>query len=233
MKTVCSFFAEFATDIRFTSPHALAGLFQRLPEYAWLTFSPKDLFGFLGRKWHERFDGEVHTRCQTERGPGARIKHSMKNNWLKMYDKFGLLLRVETVINQPGEFKVYRECAHRDGTTSNGWYPMLKGVGNLHHYQSHALACNQRYLQALAAVDDPTPAYDDLRTLTEPKRQQEHSYAGFNPAREQEAKLFQAVLAGDGIAQGFRNQDVRVPLFGDSKDRKKRQRQSALRSVGS
>ncbi len=219
--------AEFATDIQFTSRHALAGLFQRLLEYAWLTFSPRDLFGFLGRKWHEHFDGEVRSRCKTEREPGARIKHSFKNNWLKMYDKFGLILRVETVINQPGEFKVFRECAHHDGTTSTGWHPLLKGVGNLHHYQRHALACNQRYLQALAAVDDPTPAYDDLRTLTEPKRQQDHSYAGFNPAREQEAQLFQAVLAGDHIAQGFRNQDVRVPLFGDSNDRKKRQRQSA------
>ena len=31
---------------------------------------------------------------------------------------------------------------------------MCKGVGNLHHYQSHALACNQRYLEALAAVED-------------------------------------------------------------------------------
>ena len=25
----------------------------------------------------------------------------MKNNWLKMYDKFGLVLRIETVINSP------------------------------------------------------------------------------------------------------------------------------------
>jgi hypothetical protein len=219
--------AEFATDLLFTSKHALAGLFPRLLEYAWLTFSPKDVFGFLGRKWHERFNGEVHTHCQSKREPGARIKHRMKNNWLKMYDKFGLILRVETVVNQPGQFKVYRECAHQDGTVSKGWYPMLKGVGNLHHYQAHALACNQRYLQALAVVADPTPGYDDLRTLTEPNHQQERSYAGFNPAREQEAKLFQAVLAGDGIAQGFRNQHVRVALYGGTTERRQRQRQSA------
>ena len=87
-----------------------------------------------------------------------------------MYDKFGLILRVETVINQPGEFKVFRECWHRDGSKSLGWYPMCKGVGNFHHYQSHALACNLRYLEALAAVEDPAPAYDDLRTLTERQR---------------------------------------------------------------
>ncbi|HNB50834.1 MAG TPA: hypothetical protein PK530_02775, partial [Anaerolineales bacterium] len=68
-----------------------------------------------------------------------------------------LILRVETVINQPGEFKVFRTRQHRDGTTSSGWFPMCKWVGNLHHYQSHDLSCNRRYLEALAAVDDPAP----------------------------------------------------------------------------
>ena len=33
-----------------------------------------------------------------------------------MYDKLGLMLRIETVINQPGEFKVLRACQHRDGS---------------------------------------------------------------------------------------------------------------------
>jgi len=82
-------------------------------------------------------------------------------------------------------------------------------------------------LHALAGVADPTPAYDELRRLTEPQRQQQRSYAGFNPAREEEAQLFQAVLAGEGIAQGFRNQDVRVALYGEAKERRRRQRQSA------
>jgi hypothetical protein len=205
--------AEYATDRRFTSKHALAGLFPRLLEFALLTFSPRKIFSYVGRQWHERFDGEIQTHYKSAREPGACLKHFMKRTWLKMYDKLGLLLRVETVINQPGEFKVLRDCQHRDGTTSLGWFPMCKGVGNLHHYQSHALASNQRYLAALAAVDDPTPSYDDLKTLTEPRRHQGRSSAGFNPAREDEARLFAAVLAGDRIAQGFRNQDVRAALY--------------------
>lgn len=132
--------AEFATDILFTSKHALGGLFARLLEFALLTFSPKKIYQYLGRKWHERFDGELATWYKTEREPGSCLKHFMKKNWLKMYDKLGLLLRVETVINQPGEFKVFRACKHRDGSTSKGWFGMCKGVGNLHHYQRHALA---------------------------------------------------------------------------------------------
>ena len=65
------------------------------------TFTPKDILGFLGRKWDRRFDGEVETHYEEDRWFGARIKHRMKTNWLKMYDKFGLILRVETVINSP------------------------------------------------------------------------------------------------------------------------------------
>lgn len=205
--------AEYATDLRFTSKHALAGLFLRLLEFALLTFSPKKIFCYLGRKWHERFDGEIQTHYKSVREPGACLKHFMKRNWLKMYDKLGLLLRVETVINQPGEFKVLRARQHRDGTTTTGWFAMCKGVGNLHHYQSHALACNQRYLEALTAVADPTPSYDDLKQLTERQREKGRSYAGFNPAREDETRLFAAVLAGDHIAQGFRNKDIRAALY--------------------
>jgi hypothetical protein len=219
--------AEYATDLLFRSKHALAGLFARLLEYALLTFSPKKVFQYLGRKWHERFEGEIQTWYKTEREPGACLKHLMKKNWLKMYDKLGLLLRVETVINQPGEFKVFRQTTHRDGSRSKGWSAMCKGVGNLHHYQRHALACNRRYLEALAVVDDPTPAYDDLRLLTERKRVQGRSSAGFNPARSHDARLFAAVLAGDNIAKGFRNQHLRRALYAVTKDPARRARQSA------
>jgi hypothetical protein len=219
--------AEYATDVCFASKHALAGLFKRLLEFALLTFDPKKIFCYLGRKWHENFNGEVQTHYKSVRDPGACIKHLMKRNWLKMYDKLGLLVRVETVINQPGEFKIYRECFHRDGSKSKGWFPMCKGVGNLHHYQSHALGCNHRYLDALAAVDDPTPSYDDLKKLTEPVCRNDRSYAGFNPARTQDLQLFTAVLAGDYIAQGFYNKDIRAILSTHYATVVQRRRQSA------
>jgi hypothetical protein len=208
--------AEYATDILFRSKSALAGLFQKLLEFSWLTFTPKDVLGFLGRKLHGHFTGEVMTDVKTERDPGARIKHRMKGNWLKMYDKFGGApsgsLRIETVINQPGEFKVLRECTRQDGTRHWAWCPMRKGVTNLQHYQSHALACNQRYLQALSHAADPTPAHRELANLAEPKRVQGRNSAGFNPACRKDLELFAAVLDGDHIAHGFRNKDLRRTL---------------------
>jgi hypothetical protein len=219
--------AEYATDLLFTGRAALAGLYHTLLDYAVRTFTPKDLLTFLGRKWDRRFDGEVHTHYEDERWFGTRIKHRMKNNWLKMYDKFGRILRVETVINSPKEFWVYRTQRHRDGTSSAGTYPMTKSVASLVDYQDQALACNRRYLDALAVVNDPTPAYRELRHLTEPTVVNGRSSAGFNPARRDDVRFFRAVLDGDRIARGFRNADIREPLFGRSLKPCERRRASA------
>jgi hypothetical protein len=205
--------AEFATDLLCTSPSALSGLYQKLLQFAALTFTPKDILGFLGRKWDRRFDGDVQTEVKTDRLLGTRIKHRMTRNWLKMYNKFGQILRVETVINRPQEFSVFRIRRHRDGSTSQGYFPMNKDTGSLILYQEQALACNRRYLDALAVVEDPTPAYQQLRQLTEPKVVAQRSYAGFNPARREEVHLFLAILDGDHIARGFRNKDIRAALY--------------------
>lgn len=208
--------AEFASDLLFKSPTGLAGLYQKLLQFAVVTFTPKDILGFLGRKWDRRFDGDVQTEVKTDRLLGTRIKHRMTRNWLKMYNKFGLILRVETVINRPQEFSVFRTRRHRDGSTSQGYFPMNKDTGSLILYQEQALACNRRYLDALAVVDDPTPAYQQLRQLTEPKVVAQRSYAGFNPARRDEIRFFAAILDGDHIARGFRNKDIRAALYGDN-----------------
>jgi len=94
-------------------------------------------------------------------------------------------------------------------------------------YQEQAMACNRRYLDALAVVDDPAPAYHELRQLTEPKVVEDRSYAGFNPARHEDLLLFKAVLDGDHIARGFRNADIREPLFGHPKPSALQRRASA------
>ena len=95
---------------------------------------------------------------------------------------------------------------------------MTKSVASLVDYQEQALACNRRYLDALAVVDDPAPAYPELRQLTEPKVVDGRSYAGFNPARRDDVRLFRAILDGDHITRGFRNGDIREPLFGKTSE---------------
>jgi len=58
---------------------------------------------------------------------GSRIKHRVKQNRLKMYDKAGLVLRIETVINNPNEFRVRKQVL-RDGKQRTEWVELRKGV---------------------------------------------------------------------------------------------------------
>jgi len=217
--------AEYATDLIFTSREALAGLYPRLLDHAAVNFSAQDILMFLGRRFHPRFDGEVLNDCQKGRYPGARIKHRVKNNWLKMYDKFGWVLRIETVINNPREFRV-RRLRTRDGRREMVWCPMNKGVSNLYRYRELALASNRRYLDALAVVDDPKPAYSQVEELTEPVVVSGRSHAGFNPASTGDVRLFRAVLAGENLLHGFRNADIRTALYGSTDDAAESRRHS-------
>ena len=217
--------AEFSTDLIFTSREALSGLYPRLLNHAAVNFSAKDILTFLGRRYHPRFDGEVLTHCQKGRWPGARIKHRMKNNWLKMYDKYALVLRVETVINNPREFRV-RRSRIREGRRQMVWCPMNKGVINLYRYREVSLAANGRYLEALSVVDDPAPAYRQVEGLTKPVVVAGRSHAAFNPASGPDVKLFGAVLDGNHLVRGFRNADVRESLYGLTEDAGERRRQS-------
>ena len=176
------------------------------------TFTPKDILGFLGRKWDRRFDGEVQTRITKttaarhadQASHEAELAEDVRQVRPHPPDGDG--------DQQPEGVRVDRTQTHRDGTSSVGYYPMTKGVASLVDYQEQALACNRRYLDALAVVDDPAPAYQDLRQLTEPKVVDGRSYAGFNPARRDDVRLFKAVLDGDHITRGFRNADIRQPL---------------------
>lgn len=217
--------AEYASDVIFTDRSKLRDLYPRLLDHAVVNFSASDILTFLGRKLTGNFLGEVLTDSKKKREPGARVKHRVKENWIKMYDKFGLVLRVETVINSPREFRVRRKRT-RNGQPTMVWCPMNKGVTNLPSYQRVCRAANDRYLNALSVVNDPTPAYQQVADLTESKLYQGRRYAGFNPARKEDVRLFKAVLSGAHELRGFHNSDIRESLHGVIRDRDERRRRA-------
>ena len=54
-----------------------------------------------------RFEKEL-TSDLRQRPEGMRVKHRLGRNSLKMYDKQGSVLRIETTINHPRDMKVFR-----------------------------------------------------------------------------------------------------------------------------
>lgn len=209
---------EYATDILFKTP--FVELYDKLLNHSIARMGAKDILTFLGKRFDGRFKGEQINLCK-KRFPGARVKHWMKRNWIKMYNKNSAVLRVETVINHPYDFYIYRS-GMRKGEPVKGWFPMSKCVANLYRYVEVCLSANVKYLDALSCVDDPGPSRKELTELSEPVCRKQRRLSGFNPVQQSTTALFKEVLSGDYIVQGFRNADIRDALFGPTDPNGKR-----------
>jgi hypothetical protein len=205
--------AEFSTDVLFTNKTALASLRRDLHDHAVHCFGAEQMMTFLGRKYRGTFQGEVRTHWR-RREPGAAVKHWVKSNAIKMYDKAGRVLRIETVITDPGEFFVHRERLKNDGRKEVGWFTMSKGVANLYRYAQVSQRANERYLEALAVVNDLGVGQRELDWRCAPVSFQGRRRRGLQPLSRDDQALFQAVLRGEHTVRGFRNGEVAERLYG-------------------
>src|SRR4051794_21313620 len=203
--------AEIATDVMFTNRPALLQVWPDLVRHAALNLSSEDVLGFLGRKLHPSLAAQVVT--DTKRRPeGWRVRHRMGPNWVKMYDKVSVL-RVETVINNPREFRVLRFKTDRDGRGERRWFPMRKGGGDLWRMFQVGRAANDRYLDALCAAPLKGGGVAALDALCRPKTPRGRTVSRFNPLQPADLALFRAVLAGEHSIAGFRNHDLAKRLY--------------------
>ena len=69
--------------------------------------------------------------CNNIRIEGKQIKHSMGPISIKLYDKFGRILRIETTVNDVSFFKHYREVEQRNGTKEMKFTNMRQTIYSL------------------------------------------------------------------------------------------------------
>jgi hypothetical protein len=205
---------EISTDIIFKDRASLEAILPDLYEYATTILSTEDAMKFLGRKMHGNFKGEVTTDYK-RRPEGCRVKFRMRRNNLKMYDK-GNVLRVETTINNPREFRVLRLVKTKRGRCLRRWAPMGKGVANLWRYACVARQANERYLDALGHVHPKGEAVAEIDDLCRSQTRGGKRYAKFNPIAARDSALFAAVLMGNHLLNGLRNGDLAKLLPGAS-----------------
>ena len=217
--------AEFATDVLFKDRAHLQPLYRRLLEHATLALSAEDILSFLGKKLHPQLAAAVDTDCK-KRPQGFRIKHRYGGNWLKRYDKFGQVLRIEMVINQPYVFKVCREGTCR-GQRVRGWFPLTKNVSFLGRFAEVSRQATHRYLHALAVVEDPRVSAQVLDRACNAVPFQGQRRRALNPLSDQEQRLFLAVLRGEHLQRGFYARDI-APHLGlkPSQDPQEQRRRS-------
>jgi hypothetical protein len=129
-----------------------------------------------------------------------------------MYDKVSVL-RVETVINNPREFRILRVVTDDEGRHERRWCPMRKGVSDLWRCYQVGIAANQRYLQAISAAPLKGKGIAALDALCRPKTTRGRRVARFSPLSPNDLALFRAVMAGEHNIAGFRNADIAARLY--------------------
>lgn len=222
--------SEWATDVLFHDAARLAALYPRLIDHGIRSFACTDVLRFLGHKVpahgrvHGHFRGEV--RSELKRRPeGVRLKHWVRGNSIKLYDKQGSVLRIETTINTPYGFSVFRP---REGDRHGrlAWRAMRQGIADLHRRTVLSQAANDRYAEALAAVRDTSPLGVLLTDLTRPVSYRGRRVRALHPWAPDDLALLRAVNRGEFAINGLRNRDLcgllYRPMPTDPRDRRRR-----------
>jgi len=201
--------SEYATDLVFKSRDTLQAFYPHLLETLTHVVKPTDIATFLGRKLNGNYQGEMGNRFN-KRWIGTRIKHQMGPVSIKMYDKFNLILRIETTVNNVAFFKQYRQVQRRDGSTTMRWAPMKKTIHSLPVLREVLSAANQRYLKFISSIATPQVGVEQLHRLAETKTEDQHRHKGFNLFSEEDTFLFRTLLQGEFFISGFTNQQLRT-----------------------
>lgn len=204
--------AEYATDIVFRSADDLASLYDHLLRTAIHAIKFSDIAMFLGRSpthpGKHQIGGDFSIRIH-----GTRVRHYLGPASIKMYDKHGFILRVETTTNDVTFFRHHRMVEQRDGQRVMKLAALKKSIYSLcPDLASISRSANDRYIQFLSTIDDPTPGLKTLAKISNSTQEREHTYRGFNLFDDEDQTLFEVLCRGEFFIHGFRNRSLREHL---------------------
>jgi hypothetical protein len=211
---------EYATDVAFRTPEDLQRLYPQLVHFATELLQSTDVLRFMGyrvtKSGRPRLDfaDEVVTTIK-ELVEGTCVKHRVAQNLLKMYDKFGQVLRLENLLINVRDFKVYRR---REGDRSGPmeYLRLRKSVADIHRRAELGRKINERYAEALSTVQDKTSLGELVQDLGQPTKWKGRSVRAINPLAPADVELLETISRGEFMLNGFRNRDLRALLFEDA-----------------
>ncbi len=121
---------EYATDILFHRQAQFQPLYEAITRTAVQAVKVEQLATFLGRKLTAAYQDELGNDFST-RIQGTRIRHHMGAASIKLYDKLGIMARVECTTNDVAFFKHHRWVEQRDGGKQFKLAPLRKSIYSL------------------------------------------------------------------------------------------------------
>jgi hypothetical protein len=227
---------EYATDIVFRTEEDLRGQYPLWVHQGYATLQCRDLMRFLeyrvGATGTPRSASKVKSTIK-ELVEGTCLRHRIQGNLLKMYDKMGSILRVETMLHDLTHFRVFR-TTEGEQQGRQRYMRLRKGVADLHRRAEISQRINERYVEALATVEEKKSLEEVTQALGRRTSWHGRTRRALNPLTGGDSALLAAVNRAEFMVQGFRNRDLRALLFaeqaaGDAAEEKRRSTQVTRR----
>lgn len=203
---------EWSTDIMFKSVEQLDSLYPLLLYHAMKISDSPSVMKYLGRRDGRGLLPNEVISDYRRRYEGLRVKHWINNNSVKMYNKSGSILRIETTINNTRDFKVFRHPDDDKGRPAS-WQKMRKGISDLHRRCQVSQQCNERYSDALVAAQVNEKLKEVAGSACNKVCKKGKRYRGLNPWRDEDYRLLMFLAKGENAINGFRNKDLRKWLY--------------------
>jgi hypothetical protein len=175
------------------------------------TVTPDDIANFFFFFFSDHFERETGSKYN-KRILGTRIKHQMGEISVKVYDKFGSVLRIEVTSNNVSKLKSFRDVQKRDGTTETRIAPLKKSIYSLFVLTQIFKNATGRYLEFISSFDDPTDGFKKMDKVTEPVSENNRNYRGFNFFNKDDERILLAVADGKFTLKGLTNKELRLLL---------------------
>ena len=204
---------EYSYDIIFKNADVLKPIYENIITTAMHTITPENIANYLGKRFSLQFGGEAGSRYN-KRILGTRIKHQLGDTSVKIYDKFGSVLRIEVTSRNVSEMRVFRDVLKRDGTIEAKIAPVKKSIYSLFDLTKLFMRACLRYLEAISAFDDPTDGFKKLDQAVENVTDNNRNYKGFNFFSKEDKVILLAVANPKFNIDGMRNKHLRELLPG-------------------
>jgi hypothetical protein len=199
---------EYATDVVFRQQAKFQPLYAAIVRTAVHVIKAEQVATFLGHKLTGAYQGEVGNDFST-RIQGTRIRHHMGPASIKLYDKAGLMARVECTANDVSFFKHHRYVEQRNGERVFKLAALRKNIYSLNDLRQLMHAANDRYLAFMACLDNPDAPHKAVAKMAAPTKIKGRSFRGFDLFLEPDYRLFLNLSRGEWTISGFRAGDLR------------------------
>jgi len=207
--------SEWATDLIFESPRDLDSIMDSLLRHAHMTGTSTRVLRYLDRpltladKPFARSKDEVSTRL-TDFNDGMRLRHWVDNNSVKVYNEQNVL-RVETTINNPEKFRVFRRKQGQSSDEPKSRLPLRKGVMDIALRAIISREVNERFMNDLSMLRDESPARELIDEITCRPVQNGRRFRALDPTGK-DRELLQSIGSPEFRISGLTNKMLHQKL---------------------